>query len=101
MRGGQKSYHEVCDLFPLGNTSFRDQKQAIIFVQDYVTAHSVAFALRKHFGLSGEAARDLIPCYHSLKDDLSKRRIERRFKAGKARILVSTEALTMVGRNLT
>jgi superfamily II DNA helicase RecQ len=96
MRGGQKSYHEVCDLFPLTNTSFRDQEQAIIFVEDYVTAHSVVSALRKHFGLSGKAASDLIPCYHSLQGDLAKLRTERRFKAGEARILVCTEALTMV-----
>jgi superfamily II DNA helicase RecQ len=38
----------------------------------------------------------LVAVYHSLKNDPEKRRIERRFQAKKAKILVSTEAMTMV-----
>lgn len=96
MRAGQKSYAEICDLFPPGDSPISELKQAMVFVDDYVTAHSVAAALQKHFGLTGKKARDLIPVYHSLRSDLAKRRMERRFKDGRACILISTEALTMV-----
>lgn len=100
MEGSQKSYEEVCKLLPPPSASYSDVDQTIIFVEDYATAHNIASVVRKHYGLSGKLARDNIPVYHSLRSDLAKRRIERRFKSCKARILISTEALTMVGRYL-
>ncbi|KAG8721801.1 hypothetical protein FRC08_010138 [Ceratobasidium sp. 394] len=94
MSGGQKSYSEVGDLFP-ANGTISEQDQAIVFVNSYMDAHAVAGALLKKFGLKGRAARNAIPVYHSLKCEQSKKRIAKDFKAGKARILVSTEAMTM------
>ncbi|KAG9086930.1 hypothetical protein FRC06_002812 [Ceratobasidium sp. 370] len=94
MNGGQKSYYEVARLFD-PSIAIQDTPQAMVFVEDCQTGHCVADALRTHFNLSGQLASDSIPVYHSNLDDLTKRRTERRFKQGKARILVSTEALTM------
>lgn len=96
MRKGQESYDEICDLLPSPDSPIQEVKQTIIFVEDYPAAHAVAAAARKHFGLSGKKARDVIPVYHSLISENRKRRIERQFKDGRARILISTEALTMV-----
>ena len=96
MRRGQKSYDEVGDLLPSAQSDVQHIKQTITFVENYPAAHAVAAAARRHFGLSGKAAQDRIPVYHSLISDLRKRQIERHFKNGDARILVSTEALTMV-----
>jgi superfamily II DNA/RNA helicase len=93
MEGGQKSFHETCKHFP---KDISEAKQTIVFVNDYGGSHAVVAALRKHFGLSGKAARRLVSVYHSLKNEHSKKRIQRRFKEGKVRILVSTEAMTMV-----
>ncbi|KAG9084229.1 hypothetical protein FRC06_004159 [Ceratobasidium sp. 370] len=94
MKKGQNAYSEVCGFFnpsmPIQETS-----QAMIFVEDYLAAHLVADALRTQFGLSGQEASDLISVYHSLIDDPTKRRTEQHFKKGKARILITTEALTM------
>ncbi|KAF8598605.1 P-loop containing nucleoside triphosphate hydrolase protein [Ceratobasidium sp. AG-I] len=95
MRKGQESYNEVCDVLPSAQTPIQDVKQTIIFVEDYPAAHSVATAVRKYFGLSGKEAQDKIPVYHSLISENRKRCIERQFKNRNARILISTEALTM------
>ncbi|KAG8708262.1 hypothetical protein FRC08_018987 [Ceratobasidium sp. 394] len=94
MNGGQKSYSEVSRLFD-SSIAIQDTPQAMVFVEDCQTGHCVADALRTHFKLSGQAASDSIPVYHSNLDDLTKHQTERRFKKGKARILVSTEAPTM------
>jgi superfamily II DNA helicase RecQ len=93
MSGGQKSFHEIGKLL---SSNIGEQEQTIIFVHDYRTTHAVAAAARKHLGLSGKAARQLVAVYHALKGERSKKRIERRFQSGKSKILVSTEAMTMV-----
>ncbi|KAG8731998.1 hypothetical protein FRC10_001317, partial [Ceratobasidium sp. 414] len=71
-------------------------EQTIVFVNDYRAAHPVAAAVRKHYGLSGNLARNLVPVYHSLKGDRSKKRIERQFQAQKARVLHTFTPLTIV-----
>ncbi|KAG9076973.1 nucleolar DEAD-box protein required for synthesis of 60S ribosomal subunit [Ceratobasidium sp. 370] len=67
----------------------------MIFVESYDTARYIAEEIRKHYGLTGEEASDLVPYYHSILDEETKRRTERRFREGKACILITTEALTM------
>ncbi|KAG8720586.1 hypothetical protein FRC08_018798 [Ceratobasidium sp. 394] len=95
MTGGQKSYSEVSNLFPGAEDGSSQQTQSIIFVNNYMDAHAVTAALRKKCNLTGRAAQNSIPMYHSLKSEQSKARIAKLFKTGKARILVSTEAMTM------
>ncbi|QRV77009.1 DEAD/DEAH box helicase [Ceratobasidium sp. AG-Ba] len=94
MRGGQKSHSEVCDLLD-SSIPIKDAGQAIIFAEDYDSVHYITDALRKHAGLSGSEASDLICGYHALLDEQTKRRIERRFREGKIKWLVTSEALTM------
>ncbi|KAG9096998.1 hypothetical protein FS749_007300 [Ceratobasidium sp. UAMH 11750] len=77
MTGGQKSYSEVGNLFPGADTGISHQAQAIVFVNNYTDAHAN------------------VPIDHSLKSEQSKKRIAKQFRQGKARILVSTEAMTM------
>ncbi|CAE6440450.1 unnamed protein product [Rhizoctonia solani] len=72
MSGGQKSYDEICKLLPPSTTPLSNVNQMVVFVEDYVTVHSVALAIQKHFGLSGKAAHDAIPVYHSLRSELAK-----------------------------
>jgi superfamily II DNA helicase RecQ len=74
MPGGQKSYHEVCKLLPL---NIDDVEQTVIVVNDYHSPYGTAAATRKHFGISGKAARTLAPVYHTLMGERSKRCIER------------------------
>ncbi|KAG9074186.1 hypothetical protein FRC06_010872, partial [Ceratobasidium sp. 370] len=90
----EKSHSDICDFFD-SSVGIKDTPQAMIFVEDYTSAHTIADKLRTHFGLSGQEASDLIPVYHSLIDNPTKRRTQRRFKKGQARILITTEALTM------
>ncbi|KAG8768436.1 hypothetical protein FRC12_005567 [Ceratobasidium sp. 428] len=94
LKGGEKSYSEIRDFFD-SSVPIEDAEQAIIFVEDYESAHAIADELRCHYGLSDNEARDFIPAYHSLLDEQTKRRIERRFREGKAKYLITTEALTM------
>jgi superfamily II DNA helicase RecQ len=96
MRGGRKSYHEVSHLFQPRSERFEDTRQALVFVEDYVAAHNVAFELRKFFGLTGDAARAGVAIFHSLIDNLTKADLIYRFKTGSIRVMVTTEALTMV-----
>jgi superfamily II DNA helicase RecQ len=96
MEGGRDSYSEITSFFTPRAEPIEDTPQALAFVEDYTTAHNVALALRRYFGLAGDNAHEFIAIYHSLLDDLTKADIVRRFKAGTIRIMVSTEALTMV-----
>ncbi|KAG8728439.1 hypothetical protein FRC10_004978 [Ceratobasidium sp. 414] len=94
MSGGERSYSEVRQFFDTA-IKIEDTPQTIIFVENYEAARHLAEDLRKHFGLTEDEARDFIPYYHSLIDDQTKSRTERRFREGKSRILITTEALTM------
>ncbi|QRV78765.1 DEAD/DEAH box helicase [Ceratobasidium sp. AG-Ba] len=94
MQGGQKSHSEVCDLLD-SSIPIKDAGQAIIFAEDYDSVHYITDALRKHAGLSGSEASNLICGYHALLDEQTKQRIERRFWEGKIKWLVTSEALTM------
>lgn len=96
MEGGQKSYAEVSCFFSPRCDRFQDTPQSLVFVEDYVTVHNVACELRKYFKLTGESASEVIAVYHSLLPDEHKAWIEHHFREGKIRILVTTEALTMV-----
>jgi superfamily II DNA/RNA helicase len=80
MHGGQKSYHEVCDLLPSSLADLlANGGQIIVFVNDNKAAHAVAAAIRKYYALFGKEARDLVAAYHSPKNDPEKRCIERRY----------------------
>jgi superfamily II DNA helicase RecQ len=96
MQAGQTSYAEVSQLFDPQPEHFEDTQQALVFAEDYVTVHNIADELRKHHKLTGDEAAQLIAIYHSLLNEADKARIEEEFREGKIRILVSTEALTMV-----
>jgi superfamily II DNA helicase RecQ len=93
MSGGQKSYHELCKHF---SNNIDEVEQTIVFVNDYRSLYGAAAAVRKHLGISGKAARKLAPVYHAQKGEGAKRHIEKLFQSGKAKVLISTEAMTMV-----
>ncbi|KAH7320501.1 P-loop containing nucleoside triphosphate hydrolase protein, partial [Rhizoctonia solani] len=95
LEGGQRSYDELTQFFDPTTQSFAELPQAVIFVENYLPGYYIAYELRKHFKLEGNAALEGIAVYHSLLGDLTKRYIESLFRTGKLRILISTEALTM------
>ncbi|KDN33079.1 hypothetical protein RSAG8_13832, partial [Rhizoctonia solani AG-8 WAC10335] len=95
LEGGQRSYHELTQFFDPDAQAFAEVPQAVIFVETYLAGYYIAYELRQHFGLNGNAALEGIAVYHSLLGDLTKRYIESLFRSGKLRILISTEALTM------
>ncbi|KAG9097597.1 hypothetical protein FS749_005928 [Ceratobasidium sp. UAMH 11750] len=94
MSGGQCSYSEVQQFFD-PRKSIVDTPQAMVFAENYEAAHHIAEELRNHFGLIGITGSFESPYYHSIIDEETKRCTEQRFREGKARILVTTEALTM------
>ncbi|KAG8704658.1 hypothetical protein FRC09_003406 [Ceratobasidium sp. 395] len=95
MDKGQNLFSEICKFFNC-DVPLEDTGQALVFGEDYAAVHRLAHALREHYGLSGQEAIDLMPVYHSLLNEETKRRIVHRFKQGRARVLFTTEALTMV-----
>ncbi|KAG8703933.1 hypothetical protein FRC09_003868 [Ceratobasidium sp. 395] len=94
MDKGQNSFSEICKFFN-PDVPLEDTGQALVFGEDYAAVHRLAHALCEHYGLSGQEAIDLMPVYHSLLDEETKRRTVHRFKQGRARVLFTTEALTM------
>ncbi|KAG8717276.1 hypothetical protein FRC08_007863 [Ceratobasidium sp. 394] len=94
MSGGQRSYSEVRQFFD-SRKNVMDIPQALVFVENYEAARHIAEELRNHFGLIGVEGSLAIPYYHSIIDEETKRCTEQRFREGKARIMVTTEALTM------
>ncbi|KAG8739149.1 hypothetical protein FRC10_006096 [Ceratobasidium sp. 414] len=94
LSGGQQSYSEVRQFFD-ANRDIKDTPQAMIFVENYQAARYIAEELRKHYRLTGTEASDLIPYDHSIIDEETKHRAERRFREGKGRILLTTESLTV------
>ncbi|KAG8780172.1 hypothetical protein FRC12_023363 [Ceratobasidium sp. 428] len=78
MSGGEQSFSEIRRFFN-ASVKIEDTGQAIVYVESYETARYIAEELRKHYKLTGEEASDLIPYYHLILDEETKRRIVRRF----------------------
>ncbi|KAG8682025.1 hypothetical protein FRC09_017069, partial [Ceratobasidium sp. 395] len=94
MEGGQTSYSEILKFFDK-DIPLQDTGQVMVFAEDYAAVHHLASVVRKHYGLKDQDGSDLCPVFHSLLDEETKARIVHRFKTGSARVLFTTEALTM------
>ncbi|QRV88321.1 hypothetical protein RhiJN_16339 [Ceratobasidium sp. AG-Ba] len=96
MNGGMNSYSQEYEHFDT-SIALEDTSQTMIFAEAAKITQFIARELRLHHKPSGDDTSDLICAYHANMDEPAKRRIVRRFKAEKAIILITTEALTMVG----
>lgn len=92
MCSGAQSYKEITQFF----LYLEDVSPTLIFVDSVNGTTLVADALRDHRGWTGELAQKVRP-YHSNLSEGAKNDVAAAFKSGECKILVETEALTMVG----
>ncbi|CAE6421576.1 unnamed protein product [Rhizoctonia solani] len=92
MTGGAESYKEITHLFP----DPTNIKKTLIFTDSVEQAKCLVHELRQHFKLTGDD-RYRVRAYFANRAESGKIGTAEAFKAGQCDILVTTEALTMVG----
>ncbi|KAG9084024.1 hypothetical protein FS749_005560 [Ceratobasidium sp. UAMH 11750] len=97
MKGGDGSVAEIMHLFPTGLDATSILPMTIIFVDKRTLAFKILAVFRN---LLPPALVDQVEVYHALQSDIAKAYAAQRFEQGKVRVLICTEALTMVSATI-
>ncbi|KAG8741053.1 ATP-dependent DNA helicase sgs1 [Ceratobasidium sp. 428] len=98
MKGSNSSVGEVTQMFPKNLDSESVIPQTIIFVDERGLAFRMMDVLREFLP---EGLRSQVEVYHALQSQVAKDLTAKRFEKGEIRILICTEALTMMPREGT